>query len=242
MAYHPRLAQPPANSGCGSSRTSRSPAASRLGRSRESKRNGQHSFSGQPGGQAVPAARAQAPRSERRAHRLPHRGFLAVAVMIGGATAAQAAASTGPYTGPSIVVNGGITDIAVQGPNDSLKFYWADDGSSTWTAETVAGSGTTYSAPSMILTGTAPSTSPPGAGQQPRLLLGHHRHRHLARRDGRGLRHHLLRTLDDPHRQHHRHRRPGPDNSLKFTRPPSAPAPGTPRRSPAPAPPSPRRR
>ena len=61
---------------------------------------------------------------------------LAVAVMIGGATAAQAAASAGP----SIIVNGDTTDIAIQGPNDSLKFFWANDGSSTWTAETVAGS------------------------------------------------------------------------------------------------------
>ncbi|HEX2746318.1 MAG TPA: hypothetical protein VHN16_18220 [Streptosporangiaceae bacterium] len=74
---------------------------------------------------------------------------LAVAVMIGGATAAQAAASTGP----SIALNGDYTNIAVQGPNDSLKFYQAVDGSSTWNAETVAGSGTTYSAPSMILNG-----------------------------------------------------------------------------------------
>jgi len=75
--------------------------------------------------------------------------ILAVAVMIGGATAAQAAATTGP----SITLNGDYTDIAVQGPNDSLKFYWAADGSTTWTAETVAGSGTTYSAPSMLVNG-----------------------------------------------------------------------------------------
>src|ERR1700678_3825409 len=54
--------------------------------------------------------------------------FLAVAVMIGGATAAQAAASTGPFTGPSVMLNGNDTDIAVQGPNDSLTFYYAADG------------------------------------------------------------------------------------------------------------------
>ena len=74
---------------------------------------------------------------------------LAVAVMIGGATAAQAAASTGP----SVILNGNDTDIAVQGPNDSLTFYYAADGSSTWEADTVAGPGTTYSAPAMILDG-----------------------------------------------------------------------------------------
>src|SRR5580692_8819543 len=75
--------------------------------------------------------------------------ILAVAVMAGAATAAQADASTGP----SVILNGNDTDIAVQGSDDSLTFYYAADGSSTWEADTVAGPGTTYSAPAMILNG-----------------------------------------------------------------------------------------
>ena len=86
--------------------------------------------------------------------------FLAVALMTGGATAAQAAASTGP----SLILNGSNTDIAVQGPNDSLTFYWANDGSPTWKPETVAGSGTTYSAPSMILDGSTINIAAMGKG------------------------------------------------------------------------------
>src|SRR5580700_6162414 len=99
----------------------------------------------------------------RRGRKRPVRGggrpasrivaVFAVAVMIGGATAAQAAASTGPFTGPSVIVSGNDTDIAVQGPNESLVLYSAVDGTSTWTPEMVAGPGTTYSAPSMILNG-----------------------------------------------------------------------------------------
>jgi hypothetical protein len=74
---------------------------------------------------------------------------LAVAVMIGGATAAQAAASTRP----SIIVNGDTTGIAVQGPDNSLDFYWTAIGTGTWHPEVVAGKNSTYSAPSMILNG-----------------------------------------------------------------------------------------
>jgi hypothetical protein len=68
-------------------------------------------------------------------------------IMTCGATAAQAAEDPGP----SIILNGSTTDIAVQGPNDSLDFYWAYNGGTTWYEETVAGPGTTFSAPSMIL-------------------------------------------------------------------------------------------
>jgi len=43
--------------------------------------------------------------------------------------------------------------VPSRGPNDSLTFYSAIDGTSTWNPETVVGPGTTYSAPSMILNG-----------------------------------------------------------------------------------------
>ena len=73
----------------------------------------------------------------------------AAAAMLGLAGLAPAMASTGP----SMTVNGNSVNIAIQGPHNSLKFYWAVDGTNTWTPQTVAGSGTTYSAPSMILDG-----------------------------------------------------------------------------------------
>jgi hypothetical protein len=40
--------------------------------------------------------------------------------------------------------------IAVDGPANSLDFYGATNGSATWHPETVAGPGTTYSAPAVI--------------------------------------------------------------------------------------------
>ena len=45
---------------------------------------------------------------------------------------------------------GNDTNIAVQGPNHSLHFYWAINGIAGWHPEKVAGAGTTYSAPSML--------------------------------------------------------------------------------------------
>jgi hypothetical protein len=39
--------------------------------------------------------------------------------------------------------------IAVQGPDDSLDFYWQIIGESSWQKEIVAGNGTTFSAPSL---------------------------------------------------------------------------------------------
>jgi hypothetical protein len=96
----------------------------------------------------LPRARKRPVRSGgRTASRIV--AVLAIAVIIGGATAAQAAASSGP----SVIVNGDTTDIAVMGPDNSLKFYSAVDGSSTWNSETVASSYTTYSVPSMIVNG-----------------------------------------------------------------------------------------
>ena len=40
-------------------------------------------------------------------------------------------------------------NIAAEGPANSLDFYWAFNGSSTWGPETVAGPGTTFSAPAI---------------------------------------------------------------------------------------------
>src|SRR5580700_8808512 len=71
------------------------------------------------------------------------------ATALGTALAAPAMATTGP----SMILNHNIVDIVAQGPNDSLRFYWAVSGTATWHPETVAGRGTTYSAPSMIQDG-----------------------------------------------------------------------------------------
>jgi hypothetical protein len=56
-------------------------------------------------------------------------------------------------TGPSMNVDGNDVNIAVQGPDNSLLFYWQVNGSSGWNAEPVAGAGTTFSAPSMNVDG-----------------------------------------------------------------------------------------
>jgi hypothetical protein len=40
--------------------------------------------------------------------------------------------------------------VVTQGPGNSLDFYWALNGTSKWHQETVAGPGTTYSAPAVI--------------------------------------------------------------------------------------------
>jgi hypothetical protein len=45
--------------------------------------------------------------------------------------------------------DGNDVNIAVMGPNHSLRFYWAQNGTATWHAETIANGRTTYSAPAM---------------------------------------------------------------------------------------------
>jgi len=55
--------------------------------------------------------------------------------------------------GPSVTANNGSANIAVQGPHNSLRFYWAVNGTSTWHPDTVAGANTTYSAPAMAVNG-----------------------------------------------------------------------------------------
>ncbi len=73
----------------------------------------------------------------------------ATAAVLGAAGLAPAMAGTPP----SMTANHGSVNIAIQGPNNSLKFYWAVNGTTTWHAETVAGRNTTYSAPSMTVNG-----------------------------------------------------------------------------------------
>ena len=44
-------------------------------------------------------------------------------------------------------------DIAVLGNGSQLDIYWAANGGNDWDPGTVAGSGTTYSGPAMVLNG-----------------------------------------------------------------------------------------
>jgi hypothetical protein len=43
--------------------------------------------------------------------------------------------------------------IAAEGPNNSLDFYWQQNGATGWNPETVAGARSTYSAPSLAVNG-----------------------------------------------------------------------------------------
>src|SRR5215472_244489 len=70
------------------------------------------------------------------------------AVLIGAAALTPAHASPGP----AIAESNSAPNIAVQGPHNSLKFYWARNGTATWHAETVAGPGSAFSAPSIAET------------------------------------------------------------------------------------------
>src|SRR5271156_223840 len=54
---------------------------------------------------------------------------------------------------PAMTANDGAATIAFQGPDNSLLFYWADNGSTAWQTETVAGAGTTFSSPAMAVNG-----------------------------------------------------------------------------------------
>lgn len=62
-----------------------------------------------------------------------------------------------------MIRDGNSATIVVQGPHHSLKFYWAVNGTTTWHSETVAGAGSAFSAPSMILNGNAASITSAGA-------------------------------------------------------------------------------
>jgi hypothetical protein len=62
-----------------------------------------------------------------------------------------------------MIQNDGV-DIAVQGNGNALDIYWAANGSDAWDTGTVAGSGTTYSAPAMVLNGDANGVHMTAAG------------------------------------------------------------------------------
>jgi hypothetical protein len=82
------------------------------------------------------------------------------------AAALTAAGSLTPAlaaTGPSMTANHGSVNIAVPGPNHSLRFYWAVNGTTTWHAETVAGPGSTFSAPSMTVNGNSVNIAAAGS-------------------------------------------------------------------------------
>ena len=52
-----------------------------------------------------------------------------------------------------MVVNGDTVNIAVQGPDNSLMFYWTFNGSGTWHTETVGGALTAAQGPSLAVDG-----------------------------------------------------------------------------------------
>ncbi len=68
-------------------------------------------------------------------------------------TAAGAVTPAKADLGPSMTVNNGAVNIAELGPNDSLMFYWAVNGSSTWNPETVVPFIADASTPSMVVNG-----------------------------------------------------------------------------------------
>jgi hypothetical protein len=60
-----------------------------------------------------------------------------------------------------------LLTVDVPGPNHKLRFCWAINGTPTWHPETLAGQGTTFSAPSMTVNGNAVNIS--GVGELDRL-------------------------------------------------------------------------
>jgi hypothetical protein len=65
-------------------------------------------------------------------------GAVTVTVTAAVLTAAGTLTPALAATGPSMTVNNGSVNIAAQGANDSLLFYWAINGVAGWHAETVA--------------------------------------------------------------------------------------------------------
>jgi hypothetical protein len=72
-------------------------------------------------------------------------------------------------TGPALTVNHNSVNMAVPGPNNSLRFYWATNGSPTWHSEKVAVAGTTYSAAAMIVNGNSVNIAAEGPGHSLRF-------------------------------------------------------------------------
>ena len=67
------------------------------------------------------------------------------------------------FSTPSMTTNGADVNIAAEGPNGGLDFYWRSAAAATWTAEQVAGTGTTSSAPSMTTNGADVNIAAEGA-------------------------------------------------------------------------------
>jgi hypothetical protein len=65
-----------------------------------------------------------------------------------------------------MTVNGNSVNISAVGAGNRLKFYWAVNGTPTWHAETVAGGGSIFSAPSMTVNGNSVNISAVGAGNR----------------------------------------------------------------------------
>ena len=87
-----------------------------------------------------------------------------ITVSTGSISAAMAASQ------PSMLTDGNNVNITGHGANNSLRFFWAVNGSSTWHPETVAGNNTTYSAPSMITDGSDVNIAAVGAGNSLRFF------------------------------------------------------------------------
>lgn len=94
----------------------------------------------------------------------------AAAVILAGALTPALAGTYSPPAGPSMTVNHRAVNIAFQGPRNSLRFYWAADGSATWHTETVAGAGSTFSTPSMAVNGNVVNIAAEGPDNTLRLF------------------------------------------------------------------------
>jgi hypothetical protein len=82
--------------------------------------------------------------------------FSAGTLASSGTTYSDPTATVTEPTGPTPA---GFTQVFTQGPSNGLSTYWATPGYTSWSAGSIAGSGTTYSAPAGIVTQTTGATS-----------------------------------------------------------------------------------
>jgi hypothetical protein len=68
------------------------------------------------------------------------------------------------FSAPSMILNSGGVDIAVQGQDNALGIYWQAEGSGNWDVGNVAAAGTTFSAPAMVLNGDGVDMTAAGPG------------------------------------------------------------------------------
>jgi serine/threonine protein kinase len=69
------------------------------------------------------------------------------------------------YSAPSMAANGKhVVDVAAQGPDGSLLFYWAQRGTSTWHKEVVAKAHSTLAVPSVAANGSSSTITAIGPG------------------------------------------------------------------------------